>query len=164
MQKVEKDKFVSVTYTGSLENGDVFDTSEGRNPLEFQTGAGQLIKGFEDAVMGMSLNEKKEFTLKPEEAYGHRDENQIHVFPRKELPKGVAPKMGETVAFSTPEGQKIPARLVKMDDTHLTFDLNHPLAGESLTFAVEIVGINDSPTQAAEGCGAGCDCNSGCSC
>ncbi len=164
MQKVENDKFVSVMYTGTLENGDVFDTSEGRSPLEFKTGTGQLIKGFEDAVMGMSLHEKKEFTLTPEEAYGHRDENQIHVFPRSELPKGMAPKVGETVAFSTPEGQRIPARLTNMDDENLTFDLNHPLAGESLTFAVEVVGISDTPTVKSQGCGSGCDCGAGCDC
>jgi len=81
MQTVDNGIFVSVAYTGTLENGEVFDTSEGRLPLEFQTGAGQLIKGFEDAVMGMSMNEKKEFTLEPEDAYGMRDENQVHVFP-----------------------------------------------------------------------------------
>ena len=161
MQKVQKGMYVSVNYTGKLDNGEVFDSSEGRAPLEFKMGAGQLIKGFEDAVTGMSLNEKKEFTLPPEEAYGHRDENQKHEFPRSELPDNVNPEVGDTVAFSTPEGQKIPARLVEMDDENLTFDLNHPLAGESLTFSIEVVGISDSPTQNPQGCGAGCDCSSG---
>ena len=161
MQKVEDGMFVSVNYTGTLDNGDVFDTSEGRQPLEFKTGAGQLIKGFEDAIMGMSLNEKKEFTLTPQEAYGERDENQTHEFPRGELPDGVDPKVGDTVAFTTPEGQQIPARLIEMDDEKLTFDLNHPLAGLSLTFAIEVVGISDTPTQQPQGCGGGCDCSSG---
>ena len=164
MEKVENGVFVSVAYTGTLGNGKVFDSSEGRQPLEFQTGAGQLIKGFEDAVMGMALNEKKEFTLTPEEAYGVRDEAQTHVVPRSELPEGVNPKVGDSVAFSTPEGQQIPARLVKMDDENLTFDMNHPLAGETLTFDVEVVGISATPTQEAQGCGSGCDCSSGCSC
>jgi peptidylprolyl isomerase len=158
MQKVEDGMFVSVTYTGTLENGEVFDTNEGRRPLEFQVGAGQLIKGFEQAVMDMSLNQKREFTLTPEEAYGLRKENQVHAFPRAELPAGVDPKVGDIVTFSTPEGQQIPARLITMDDENLTFDLNHPLAGESLTFAIEVVGISDKPTQASTGCGCGCDC------
>jgi peptidylprolyl isomerase len=164
MQKVDKGIFVSVAYTGTLENGEVFDTSEGRRPLEFQTGSGQLIKGFEDAVMGLSLNEKKEFTLMPEDAYGMRDENQLQVFPRSDLPASVEPKVGDTMALSTPEGQQIPARLKKMDAENLTFDLNHPLAGESLTFAIEVVGLSDTPTQEPQGCGSGCNCNSGCSC
>ena len=161
MKKVENGVFVSVTYNGTLENGDVFDSSEGRLPLEFQTGAGQLIKGFEDAVIGMSINEKKEFTLKPEEAYGIRDDSRMHDFPRSELPADVEPKVGDTMTFSTPEGQQMPARLIKMDDETLTFDLNHPLAGESLTFDIEVVGLSSKPTQEPQGCGSGCNCSSG---
>ena len=165
MQKVESGKFVCVNYTGTLANGEVFDSSEGRNPLEFKAGAGQMIKGFEDAVMGMALNEKKEFTLAPEAAYGERDENRVHAFPRSELPPDVELNVGDTVALSTPEGQQIPAKLTQMDEKNLTFDLNHPLAGQSLTFAIEIVGISNSPSQQAQGCGSGCDCSSGgCSC
>ena len=164
MQTVENGKFVSVTYKGTLDNGQVFDACDGGSPLEFQTGSGQLIQGFEDAVMGMAVNEKKTFTLQPEDAYGQRNEDSVHEFPRSELPEGVDPKVGDTVAFSTPEGHQIPARLVKMDDTNLTFDLNHPLAGETLTFAIEVVGISDTPTQ-PQGCGSGCDCSStGCTC
>jgi peptidylprolyl isomerase len=163
MHTVENGKFVSVTYTGTLTDGEVFDSCETNTPLEFQTGAGQLIKGFEDAVMGMGLNEKKTFTIQPEDAYGQRNEDSVHEFPRSELPEGVDPEVGDTVAFSTPEGQQIPARLVEMDDTTLTFDLNHPLAGETLTFEIEVVGISDTPTQ-PQGCGSGCDCSSGCEC
>ncbi|MCG6910510.1 MAG: peptidylprolyl isomerase [Deltaproteobacteria bacterium] len=163
MQTVESGKFVSVTYTGTLDDGQVFDSCGTSNPLEFQTGSGQLIQGFEDAVQGMALNEKKKFTIQPEDAYGLRDENHVHEFPRLELPDGVDPKVGETVTFSTPEGHQLPARLVKMDDANLTFDLNHPLAGETLTFEIEVVGISDTPSQ-TQACGAGCDCSSGCSC
>ena len=163
MQTVESGKFVSVTYTGTLNDGEVFDACAAESPLEFQTGSGQLIKGFEDAVMGMALNEKKTFTIHPEDAYGRRDEDSLHAFPKAELPEGVDPKVGETVAFSTPDGQQIPAQLVKMDDTTLTFDMNHPLAGESLTFEIEVVGISDTPLQ-QQGCGTGCDCTSGTCC
>jgi len=164
MQTVESGKFVSVTYTGTLDDGDVFDACQTSSPLEFQTGSGHLIQGFEDAVMGMALNEKKIFTLQPEDAYGLRNEDNVHEFPRAEMPEGVDPKVGDTVAFSTSEGHQIPARLVKMDETNLTFDLNHPLAGETLTFDIEVVGISDTPTQ-PQGCGSGCDCSSsGCTC
>lgn len=164
MQTVKNGNFVSVTYTGTLENGDVFDSSEGRAPLEFQTGTGQLIQGFEEAVMGMALNEKKQFTLEPEQAYGQRDDDQVHDFPRAELPEGVSPKVGDTVMLSTPEGQQIPARLIKLDEVNLTFDLNHPLAGQRLTFDIQVVAISDTPLQKPAGCGSGCDCDSGCSC
>ena len=163
MQTVEDGKFVSLTYTGTMDDGEEFDSCDPSSPLEFQTGSGQLIKGFEDAVMGMALNEKKKFTIQPEDAYGLRDEDSVHEFPRTELPEGVDPKVGDSVAFSTPEGQQIPARLVKMDDTNLTFDMNHPLAGETLTFKIEVVGISETPTQ-SQGCGSDCDCSSGCTC
>ena len=163
MQTVESGKFVSVSYKGTLADGKEFDSCEAGSPLEFQTGSGQLIKGFEDAVMGMAVNEKKKFTIQPEDAYGLPNDDSVHEFPRAELPEGVDPRVGDTVAFSTPDGQQIPARLVKMDDTNLMFDMNHPLAGEVLTFEIEVVGISDTPTQ-AQGCGSGCDCSSGCSC
>jgi peptidylprolyl isomerase len=162
MQKVENGLYVSVHYTGTLDNGEVFDTSQGRQPLEFQVGSGQLISGFEKAVMGMSVNEKKEFTLAPEQAYGPRDENQVHDFPASEIPSGMDISVGQTVSLSTSEGQSIPAKVVAMDDEKLTFDLNHPLAGQSLTFAIEVIGISDTPTQTPAGCGG--DCNSGCTC
>ena len=165
MQKVETGKFVSVNYTGTLENGEQFDSSEGRAPLEFKVGAGQMIKGFESAVMDMALNEKKTITLAPEEAYGQRDEQQTHEFPRAQVPPEVDPQVGQTLALTSPEGQQIPARIMAVDDEKITFDLNHPLAGETLTFKVEVVSISDTPTQQpAAGCGSGCDCSSGCSC
>ena len=162
MQKVENGLYVSVHYTGTLDSGKVFDSSQERQPLEFKVGSGQLISGFDQAVLGMSLNEKKEFTLSPEEAYGQRDESQIHEFPASQIPPGMEMEVGQTISLSTPEGQNIPAKVVALDDEKLTFDLNHPLAGESLTFAIEVVGISETPTQAAAGCGG--DCSSGCSC
>ena len=162
MEKVENGIFVSVDYKGTLENGDVFDTSRGRQPLEIQMGAGQLIKGFENELMGMALNEKKLFTLAPENAYGQRDESLTHSFPRSEVPSGMNPQVGMTIGLTTPEGRQMPARIVHMDDEKLTMDLNHPLAGESLTFEIEVVGINSTQTQTPMSCGSGCDCSSGC--
>ena len=164
MEKVATDLFVSVHYTGTLENGDEFDSSKGRPPLEFKVGAGQMIKGFEAAVMGMSLNEKKVVTLAPEEAYGHRDDNQTYEFPKSEIPAGMTPEVGQTLALTSPQGQQIPARVMAVDDEKITFDLNHPLAGESLTFEIEVVAISETPTQQPAGCGSGCDCGSGSGC
>jgi len=163
MQKVEDGMFVSVNYTGTLDNGEQFDSSEGRLPLEFKVGAGQMIKGFEAAVMGMSLNEKKTFTLAAEDAYGERDKNHTHEFPRADIPPEIELQVGQTLGLSSPEGHQIPARITAVDEEKVTFDLNHPLAGQSLTFAIEVVGISDTPTQ--KPAGGGCNCSSNdCNC
>jgi len=162
VEKVENGMFVSVDYKGSLGNGEVFDSSYGRQPLEIH--AGQLIKGFENELLGMAVKEKKVFTLDPEDAYGQRDENLTQSFARSEVPAEMNPKIGMTVGLYTPDGHQVPARITHVDDDKLTLDLNHPLAGESLTFEIEVVDISDTPTQTQMGCGSGCDCSSGCEC
>lgn len=162
MKKVENGMFVSVDYKGTLENGEEFDSSQGRQPLEVQVGAGQVIKGFEEALMGMELNEKKVFTLQPEEAYGNRDETSMHTFARSDVPPDMNPQVGDTVGLHTPDGQQIPARIAEVDSEKVVVDLNHPLAGEPLTFEIEVVGISETPTQMQGGCGSGGDCSSGC--
>jgi peptidylprolyl isomerase len=156
MEKVESGLFVSVEYTGTLDSGEVFDSSKGRKPLEVQVGTGSVISGFESALMGMALNETKTFTLSPEEAYGHRDENQMHDFPKSEIPEGVSPEVGQTLMLNTPQGQQIPARVDSIDDEKVVFDLNHPLAGQSLTFDIEVVGISATATQQPASCGSDC--------
>jgi peptidylprolyl isomerase len=123
-----------------------------------------MIKGFETAVMGMALNEKKTVTLPPEEAYGQPDENLTRYFPRKQVPPDVDPQVGQSVTLTNPQGQPVPARVVAVDDEKIALDMNHPLAGEALTFEIEVVTISDTPTQQAAGCGSGCDCSSGCEC
>ena len=155
MPKVTKGMFVSVDYKGTLQNGEVFDTSIGRQPLEVQIGAGQLIEGFENALMDMTLNEKKTFTLAPEDAYGQVDEERKHTFPAADIPDDMNPQVGQTVGLTTQDGRQIPAQVVEVSEDGVTVDLNHPLAGESLTFEIEVVGISATPTQAA-GCGCGC--------
>ena len=168
MEKVESGLFVSVDYTGTLDNGDVFDSSEGRQPLEIQMGSGGVLPGFESALMGMSLNETKTFTLSPEDAYGDRDESRMHDFPKSDIPAGMAPEVGQVLMLSTQQGQQVPARVDSIDDEKVTFDLNHPLAGEPLTFNIKVVGISATATQQHSGCGShcssgGCDCgDSGC--
>ena len=160
MEKVETGQFVSVHYKGTLQNGEVFDTSEDRHPLEVQIGEGQIIAGFEKALMGMSLNEKKVFTLDPEEAYGQKDESLTHSFPRADVPAEINPEVGQTVALSSPEGQQVPALITEVDDEKVVVDLNHPLAGQTLTFDIEVVGISATATQDPAGCGGDCACSS----
>jgi peptidylprolyl isomerase len=179
METVKSGLFVSVDYKGTLGNGEVFDSSHGRLPLEVQIGADQLIKGFEDALLGMSLNEKKTFTLAPEEAYGIREDSQQRSFSLSEIPPGMNPEVGQTIALSSPDGRQIPATIAEVTDENVTIDLNHPLAGQSLTFEIEIVGISgestqthggcgcdcgSDPSQASGGCGCDSDCSSGCGC
>ena len=161
MEKVENGLYVSVDYTGTLQNGEVFDSSQGGQPLEVQMGVGQLIEGFERELMGMSLNDKKTFTLSPEEAYGQRDDSMTREFARADFPPEMEPRVGMTIALQTPEGRQMPAQITHLDDEKLSVDLNHPLAGKSLTFEIEVVGISRTQTQTHAGCGCGCDCSSG---
>jgi peptidylprolyl isomerase len=149
MKKVENGKFVKVQYTGMLENGDVFDTNENSHPIEVEVGAGKLIKGFEDALVGMQENEKKNFTLSPENGYGKRNEELEQTFSRSELPDGFDPKVGQVLALRHPQGGQIPARVKYADTEKITVDLNHPLAGETLTFEIEIIEINDEATESS---------------
>ena len=168
MEKVESGLFVSVDYTGKLDNGDVFDSSVGRQPLEVQMGSGSVLPGFESALMGMSLNETKTFTLSPEDAHGHRDDSRMHNFPKSDIPAGMEPEVGQILMLSTQQGQQIPARVDSIDEDKVIFDLNHPLAGKSLTFNIKVVDISETATQQHGGCGSqcssgGCDCgDSGC--
>ena len=162
MKKVESGMFVSVHYKGTLENGETFDSSHENNPLEVEIGSGSLIKGFENALMGMSLNEKKAFSIEAEEAYGQRDESLVYSFARKDIPADMELEVGQMVGLNSPQGHQIPAQVVEVNDEKVTVDMNHPLAGEKLNFEIEVVGISDIPTQVSTGCGSGCGCSSEC--
>jgi peptidylprolyl isomerase len=161
MEKVENGLYVQVEYHGTLTDGQVFDSSRGRQPLEVKMGCGQLIQGFENALMGMSVNEKKTVTLTPEEAYGHRDEDRKRSFSKAEIPPQMNPQVGQTVGLSAPNGQQVPATITEVTNEAVTVDLNHPLAGETLVFDIQVLGITETPTQEAPTCG--CDCGSGAS-
>ena len=163
MEKVDNGLFVSIHYTGTLDDGQVFDSSQGRQPLEVEMGAGRVLKHFENALMGMALNEKKKFTMAPEDAYGERRDDLNHTFARSELPADADPKVGDVLSLTSSDGQQFPARIAEADDEKVVVDLNHPLAGHSLTFEVEVVGISKTATQPQAG--GGCNCTSGdCSC
>ena len=132
---------VKVDYTGTLTDGTVFDTSIGRMPLEFTLGAGQMIPGFEKAVLGMKIGEKKTFTIPAEEAYGERSENLIMEIPRDQMPADLNPQVGQQLQSTTTEGGIVVVVVIKVTDTTVTVDANHPLAGKDLTFEIELVNI-----------------------
>lgn len=139
---VKKGDKVKIEYTGTLEDGTVFDSSKDREPLEFEVGSEKIIKGFDDAVMGMEKGEEKEITLKPEEAYGEPKDELIKKFPRDQVPTEQELKPGMMLALATPDGRQFPAKIVDLDDKELTLDLNHPLAGKTLKFNIKVVEIS----------------------
>ncbi len=171
MEKVANGLFVQVAYKGTLTDGQVFDSSEGRDPLEVHMGAGMMIPGFEAQLMDMAMGEKKTFTLAPEDAYGERMDDRMMDFPVAEVPADLNPQVGQTIGLTTPEGQQMPALITHVDEEKVTLDLNHPLAGKELTFAIEVVGIaaesarpQVQPQGGCEstGCGGSCCGNCGC--
>jgi len=156
MKTVEKGHFVKLHYTGTFDNGEVFDTSQGCKPFEVQAGEGQVIKGFDTALMGMALNEKKTFTVKAAEAFGERDDSLKQEFSRADIPPGSDPQVGEVLMLENPQCGEIPGTVQHVDAEKVVVDLNHPLAGKDLTFSIEVLEITDQPTPSA--CGCGCSC------
>jgi len=137
---VKKGDKIKVEYTGKLEDGTVFDASEKHGqPLEFETGAGQVIKGFDDAVIGMKQGEEKEVNIPSAEAYGEPKPELLKKIPRDQLPKDQDPKVGMVLVMKTPDGQQIPTKIAEVSDTDVTLDLNHPLAGKNLIFNIKII-------------------------
>lgn len=141
MEIVKDEHNVEVHYTGTLENGEVFDTSREREPLAFTVGAGQMIPGFEKAVRGMKLNETKKVTLPPEDAYGEVVPEMVQQVPLTQLPPEIKPHVGQQLSSQMPDGRQIVVHVKDVADDHIVIDANHPLAGESLTFEIEVVGI-----------------------
>jgi peptidylprolyl isomerase len=141
MSKAKMGDAVTVHYSGSLNDGTVFDSSMEREPLQFTIGDGKLIPGFEDAVVGMSPGESKTIILPPEEAYGlHREELTVEV-DRGQFPKDLNPQVGQHLQIPQPSGGVINVRITSMDESMVTLDANHPLAGEDLTFRIELVAV-----------------------
>lgn len=131
---------VKVHYAGTLDDGTVFDSSKGRAPLEFTIGEHSVIPGFEDAVIGLGVGDKKSVSIAPDNAYGQRREENVIVVKRSQLPKDLEPKVGKTVHTNTSEGT-VRFLITDMDGDNITLDANHPLAGERLHFELEIVDI-----------------------
>lgn len=158
MKKVENGSYVKLCYTGKLEDGVIFDKTERCKPLEIQVGAGNLVEGFEKAIVGMSENERKAFTLEPEDAYGERDERLERSFKRAHLPINFEPARGQVIVFMVENGRELPAVVKYVDEEMLVVDFNHPLAGRAIEFEVEVAEINDQPSLSLADCGTGCCC------
>jgi len=137
---IKKGDKVKVEYVGTLDDGTVFDDSAKHGqPLEFEAGAGQVIPGFDDAVIGMSPGEEKSIHIPVEGAYGPHVEGLVKQIPRANLPKDQEPQVGMMMLLTLPDGQKFPAKVCAVDKESISIDLNHPLAGQALNFKIKIV-------------------------
>lgn len=142
---VQQGSQVSLDYEGKLDDGTIFDSSkhgDHSHPLEFKVGAGQVIPGFEKAVLGMKVGESKTFSIPPAEAYGEVRPELRHVVPKAQLPphpEGKELAVGMQLGMKTPDGNTLPISITAVDATSITLDMNHPLAGKTLTFTITIV-------------------------
>lgn len=149
MAQAKKGDKVKVHYTGRLDDGSVFDSSEcsdddcgcSSGPLEFTIGEGQVIPGFEDAVVGMNIDETKSVHIPVDQAYGERIEEMVAQVPRTELPAGMAPEVGQQLEVTQEDGNIFPVVITEVTDTHISIDANHPLAGQNLNFDLRLVEI-----------------------
>mgnify|MGYP003640190956 FL=1 len=141
MSQVKENNTVKVNYTGKLVDGQVFDSSEGKEPLEITLGQGQLIPGFEKGLIDMKLNEKKTITIAKDEAYGDVNDALIQEVNKEQLPQDMAPEVGMGLVSKTPDGQEINLLVVEVKDTTIVVDGNHPLAGKDLVFDLEVLEI-----------------------
>jgi peptidylprolyl isomerase len=141
MQSVKKGDTVKVHYRGKMTNGEIFDTSEGRDPLEFKVGAGMVIPGFDHGVLDMKQGDKKTIEIPVEKAYGPRDESLVIEFPNENLPPDLKPEEGMQLQLSNQDGEAYPVVVKSVGDKSILLDANHPLAGEDLVFDVELIEI-----------------------
>jgi len=141
MIQVTVNSTVKVHYTGKLANGEVFDTSDGKEPIEFTLGEGQLIPGFEKGLIDMKLNEKKTINMTKDDAYGEVNETLIQEVKKTDLPQDMEPKVGMGLVSKSPDGQEINLMVVEVKEETIVIDGNHPLAGRDLIFELEVVEI-----------------------
>lgn len=157
MKRVEKGSYVKVHYTGRYKDGEIFDSSSGCHPLEVHVGFQEVIPGFENALMGMAVEETKNFTLDPWEAYGDRNEELQQLLRHSDLPADFKAEIGQVLILQDAQNGQFPAVVKDIEAEGLLLDLNHPLAGKALVFDIQIVEINDRPTPSE--CGCGCSCS-----
>lgn len=141
MQQAKSGDRVKVHYHGKLRNGETFDSSQGREPLEFTVGSGQVIKGFDEGVKGMEVGEKKTVEIPADDAYGQKDQQNVIEFPKDQFPPDMKPEVGMQLMLSNGAGQNFNVTVVEVKDDTVVLDANHPLAGQDLIFDIELVGI-----------------------
>ena len=141
MQQVKKGDKVNVHYHGKLPDGSTFDSSEGREPLQFTAGSGQVIKGFDDAVIMMTIGEKKTVNIPVADAYGERNDDMVMEYPISEFPADMKPEVGMELQMGDNSGNVFPVVITEVNDETVMLDANHPLAGQDLVFDIELVSI-----------------------
>lgn len=141
MKKVANGDTVKVHYTGTLEDGSVFDSSRDQDPLTFKLGEGKIIPGFEEAVMGLQVGESKKITIPCKEAYGEYRDDMVMAVPKDQFPEDIKPELGQQLQIDTGQGQPILVSVIKMTESEVTLDGNHPMAGKDLTFDIELLEI-----------------------
>jgi len=141
MSQVKEKDTVKVHYTGKLADGQVFDSSEGKDPIEFTLGQGQLIPGFENGLIDMKLNEKKTINIPMNEAYGEPRPELIQEVEKSQLPPEIAPEVGMGLVSKGPDGQEMNLLVAEVKEDTIVVDGNHPLAGKDLVFDLEVVEI-----------------------
>jgi peptidylprolyl isomerase len=140
MHAKEGDK-VKVHYTLKIESGEELESSKGSEPMEFTIGEGKVVSGFERGIVGMKSGESKTITVSADDGYGQREERKIFEFPKERAPQDFDPSIGQIVQLSAPDGNRFPVTVIGKTDKVLRMDANHPLAGKTLVFDVELVGI-----------------------
>jgi peptidylprolyl isomerase len=141
MQQANEGDKVKVHYHGRLRNGETFDSSQGRDPLEFTVGAGQMIKGFDDGVKGMHVGDKKTVEIGADDAYGQREDGNMIEFPKDQFPPNMNPEPGMQLMLSNDQGQQFPVTVVEVKEDSVILDANHSLAGQDLIFDIEMMSI-----------------------
>ena len=142
MVKVEDGQTVEIHYTGTFDDGTEFDSSHSRGEtLTFSVGSGQVIQGFNDAVLGMTIGESKTISIEPKDAYGEIDPSAVHTYPQDAFPSDLELKVGANVVGEDTQGRQLLARVDKLEDDKVYLDFNHPMAGKRLNFDVEVVSV-----------------------
>jgi peptidylprolyl isomerase len=141
MTQVKTGDTVLIHYTGTLTDGETFDSSRGREPLEFEVGSGQIIPGLDAALPGMAVGESKTVAVPCAEAYGEADPDARQSIPRDQIPADIPLDPGTRLQMQTPQGQVVPVTVVEASESDITLDANHPLAGKDLIFDIEVVEI-----------------------
>ena len=141
MQQAQHGDKVKVHYHGTLSTGETFDSSNGREPLEFTVGSGQVIKGFDEGVKGMSVGEKRKIEIPVQDAYGEKSQELIIEFPKTQFPEDMNPEVGQQFMMSNGSGESFSVIIKEIKEESVLLDANHPLAGQDLTFDIELVEI-----------------------
>ncbi|QUJ75424.1 peptidylprolyl isomerase [Sulfitobacter albidus] len=142
MAEVKPGDTVQLHYTGTLADGTTFDSSAGRDPLQFTVGSGQIIPGLDTAIPGMKVGETKKVEIGADDAYGQVNPEMRQAVPREGIPADIPLEIGTQLQMQTPDGQAMPVTVVEVEEATVTLDANHPLAGKDLTFDIELVNID----------------------